>query len=58
MMLSTEGYRARNTATPSDEDTWGNGQKNQILFISTVIQIQHNTQNLWEAQNKGLPVVF
>ena len=32
--------RARNTATPSGEDTWGNGQKNQILFISTVIQIQ------------------
>ena len=38
---STErNERARNTATPSGVDTWGNGQKNQGLFICTVIQIQ------------------
>ena len=30
----------RNVATPSGVDTWGNDQKNQILFISTVIQVQ------------------
>ncbi len=37
---STEGYRARNTATPRDQlaGTWGNGLKNLTLFL-TIIQI-------------------
>ena len=33
LLRCTEGYRARNTATPSGVDTWGNGQE---FFINRI----------------------